>query len=97
MTLAFDTTELGREHLAAAIHPADQTARPQMLTKEANPEYYALIQAFEKETGIGALLNTSFNLHGEPIVRNAEDAWHTFTGSDLDGLVLNTTLILKRS
>jgi carbamoyltransferase len=97
MTLAFDTTPLGRVHLKAAIHPADFTARPQILEKETNAEYYELIQEFEKATGVGALLNTSFNLHGEPIVRNAEDAWHTFTVSDLDALLLNETLIIKKS
>lgn len=97
MTIAFDTTPLGQEHLAAAIHPADFTVRPQMVTQEANPDYYGLIRDFEKKTGIGALLNTSFNLHGEPIVRNAEDAWHTFTNSGLDALLLNTTLIIKHA
>lgn len=95
MTIAFPTTPLAREHLAAAIHPADFTARPQIVEKTANPEYYELIQAFEKKTGIGALLNTSLNLHGESIVRNAEDAWHTFTNSGLDALLLNKTLIVK--
>ena len=97
MTLAFDTTPLGQEHLKAAIHPADFTARPQVLEKEANSEYYELIQEFEKATGVGVVLNTSFNLHGEPIVRGAEDAWHTFTESDLDALLLNGTLIIKKT
>ena len=96
MTMAFDTTPLGQEHLKAAIHPADFTARPQILEKEANPKYYELIQEFEKLTRVGAILNTSFNLHGEPIVRNAEDAWHTFTESDLDALLLNDVLIIKK-
>jgi len=95
MTIAFDTTPLAREHLAAAIHPADFTARPQIVTQDANAEYYGLIKKFEEKTGIGALLNTSLNLHGEPIVRNAEDAWHTFTNSGLDALLLNKTLIVK--
>lgn len=95
MTIAFDTTELGRAHLRAAIHPADFTARPQIVTKETNPAYYELIKAFEKLTGVGALLNTSLNLHGEPVVRGAEDAWHTFIDSGLDGLILDDTLILK--
>ncbi|MDO8493076.1 MAG: carbamoyltransferase C-terminal domain-containing protein [bacterium] len=96
MTVAYDTTPLGRKHLKAATHPGDFTARPQMLTKEANPGYYDLIQNFEKLTGVGAVLNTSFNLHGEPIVRDAKDAWHTFINSDLDGLLLNDTLIMKQ-
>jgi len=97
MTIAFDTTPLGQKILKAAIHPADLTARPQILEKEANLEYYNLIQDFEKITGVGAVLNTSFNLHGEPIVRNAEDAWHTFIESGLDGLLLNDTLIFKKT
>ena len=95
MTIAFGTKPLAQEHLAAAIHPADFTARPQILEKAVNPEYYTLIQTFEKKTGVGALLNTSLNLHGEPIVRNAEDAWHTFINSGLDALLLNHTLIIK--
>lgn len=96
MTMAFDTTPLAREQLCAAIHPADFTARPQILTREMNPSYYELIEAFQKITGIGAILNTSFNLHGEPIVRNAEDAWHTFINSGLDGLLFEKKLILKK-
>lgn len=97
MTLAFGTTDLGRDHLKAAIHPADLTARPQILDRETNPSYYELILAFEKLTGIGAVLNTSFNLHGEPIVRNAEDAYYTFINSGLDGIIFENHLILKRS
>ncbi len=96
MTLAFNSTPLCRKHLKAAIHPYDFTARPQILEKEVNPKYYELIQAFEKKTGIGGVLNTSLNLHGKPIVRNAEDAWHAFTHSDLDALLLNKTLIIKK-
>ena len=95
MTIAFDTTSLARQHLAAAIHPYDFTARPQVLTKDINPDYYAIIEAFAKKTGIGGVLNTSLNLHGQPIDRNASDAWHTFTHSDLDAIILNKTLIIK--
>ncbi len=69
MTVSFETTELGRKHLAAAIHPYDLTARPQRVDKKLAPEYHAIIKAFEKKTGIGAVLNTSLNIHGKPIVR----------------------------
>ena len=96
MTIGFDTTALGQRELFAAIHPYDFTARPQMLEKETNPEYYAIIKAFEARTGIGAILNTSFNLHGEPIVCNAEDAMHTFIDSGLDGLLFPQVLLLKK-
>jgi len=96
MTIAFDTTELGRKHLRAAIHPHDLTARPQVVEEKVNYDYYSIIQAFEKRTGIGCVLNTSLNLHGEPIVRNVEDAWHVFVDSGLDALLLNNVLIEKK-
>lgn len=96
MTMAFDSTPLGQKDLKAALHPADHTIRPQMLEREVNPEYYDIIKAFEKKTGIGGILNTSFNLHGKPIVLGAADAFYTFLHSGLDGLALPGVLILKR-
>lgn len=95
MTIAFDSTPLAREHLKAAIHPYDFTVRPQLVSQESNPEYYALIKAFEKKTGIGALLNTSLNLHGSPIVCTAKDAMETVTQSGLDGMIFSNLIILK--
>jgi carbamoyltransferase len=96
MTLAFDGTPLARQHLPAAMHPYDFTVRPQILERKANPGYYDIIKAFEARTGIGALLNTSFNLHGEPIVCTARDALHTFVRSGLDGLLFAGVLLLKK-
>ena len=95
MTMAFDSTSRARKDLAAAIHPADFTVRPQILTRTANPAYYDLISAFERLTGIGALLNTSFNLHGEPIVCSPDDAFHTFENSELDGVLFDDVLVLR--
>jgi carbamoyltransferase len=97
MTMAFETTEEGRKVLPAAIHPADFTARPQILKKEDNFSYYELIECFAKLTGVGALLNTSFNLHGYPIVGTLEKAIETFENSELDGLILNSILVLRKS
>ncbi len=88
MTMAFDSTPLARRELAAAMHPADMTVRPQILTERRNPEYYALIKAFEKETGVGGVLNTSFNLHGYPIALGPREAIFTLDNSELDGLLL---------
>ena len=96
MTLAFDSTPLARKEIRAAIHPADFTVRPQLVSRELNPGYYNLIKAFEKRTGIGALLNTSLNLHGDPIVCNVADAIKTLVESGLDGLILPGVLILRR-
>jgi len=96
MTLAFETTALGRVHLIAAIHPVDSTARPQIVERLANPEFWEIIKEFEKITGIGAILNTSFNLHGSPIVCSPDDAIRTFLSSRLDALLLEDTFISRR-
>lgn len=95
MTIGFDTTSIGYEAMIAACHPADKSARPQMLTKELNPEMYEIMEEFEKLTSRGALLNTSFNLHGYPIVNTPKDAIFVLENSGLDGLILNNYIILK--
>ena len=95
MTLAFDSTPLAQRDLVAAIHPGDLTVRPQILREEDNPGYYAIIKAFERETGVGGILNTSFNLHGDPIVLGPDRALYTFEHSALDGLLLGSYLILR--
>ena len=96
MTIAFDTQELAQDHIAAGIHPADFTARPQMVDRETNPDFYALIAEFEKLTGVSGVLNTSFNLHGEPIVRSAEDAYRVFELTDIDDLWVGNLLVSKK-
>ena len=96
MTIAFDTTSLGRNHFKAAIHPYDQTVRPQILEKKHNEKLYNLIKNFKKVSGIGGILNTSFNLHGFPIVCNPKDAIETFKRSDLDGVLFNDEILVTR-
>jgi len=96
MTFSFPTTEKGRAKLAAAKHPYDDTVRPQILNRQANSDYYDLIHEFGKITGVYALVNTSFNLHGYPIVCSAIDAAKVFIETELDGLLLNNHLILKK-
>ena len=96
MMLAMDTKPAARDALAAALHPHDATARPQILEAGWNPEYHALIRAFQSRTGVGAVLNTSFNLHGEPIVCTAADAVDTFERSGLQHLAVGHWLISKR-
>ena len=97
MTVAFDTKEEFIKKIPGVIHPADKTTRPQMLKKKINPDYYDLINEFYKLTKIPLLLNTSFNLHGDAIVENAEQAINTFKKSDLDVLLLNDFAIIRRS
>ena len=96
MMLAFDTVEGARPDLRAAIHPADLTARLQIVEPGSNRELEAILEAFEKKTGRKALLNTSFNLHGYPIVCAAEDALAVFRESGLQCLALGPFLIQKR-
>jgi len=97
MTQTYDATKEGKKALAAAIHPSDFTVRAQILKKANNPEYYDLIECFQDLTGIGAVLNTSFNLHGKPIVRTPSQALDVFENSDLDAMLLNDTLIIKKN
>ena len=96
MSMAFETTNIGRNCLKAAIHPADFTARPQLLSKDDNPNYFEIIKSFKQITGVGALLNTSLNLHGLPVVRSAEDALYVFENSGLDFLILENFLLKKK-
>jgi len=95
MTLAFNTTELFQDKAPAAIHPADDTARPQILKKEQNSKYYDLLDLFKEMTGLGCVLNTSMNLHGEPMVCSPKDAIHTLSHSELDILVFDHVAIMK--
>lgn len=95
MTIAFDTTPAAHRDLRAGLHQADLTCRPQVVTRAANPEYYALLREFERATGIGGILNTSFNIHGEPIVQSASDALDVLHRSGLDALVLGDYFIEK--
>jgi carbamoyltransferase len=96
MMLAMPTEPAARAALAAAIHPHDATARPQILEESWNPEYHAVIREFERRTGVGAVLNTSFNLHGEPVVCSAADAVDTFERSGLPHLAIGHWLISKK-
>lgn len=96
MSMAFETTEFAKKNLKAAIHPADFTIRPQTVKKEDNKSYYEIIKSFKKITKIGALLNTSLNLHGMPIALNYIDALYILKNSDLDGMVLDNFIILKK-
>jgi len=96
MMLAFPTNPKAQDELVAAIHPQDATARPQILEEAWNPEYYRVVREFERRTGIGAVLNTSFNLHGEPMVCTPADAVDTFERSGLPHLALGHFLISKR-
>lgn len=94
MILAFDSTELVKE-FRGACHPYDLTIRPQVVYRDWNPDYHALLEKFESITGRGIVLNTSFNLHGYPIVSRPEDALHVLDQSGLSWLAIGNFLLHK--
>ena len=96
MMLAFPTNPKRRDEIVAAVHPQDFTARAHVVDEAWNPGYHRVIREFEGRTGIGAVLNTSFNLHGEPLVSSPADAVDTFERSGLPHLALGRFLISKR-
>lgn len=94
MIEAFDTTPQAK-NIIAALHPYDMTARPQTVN-DWNPSWKKIISEFRKITGVGAILNTSFNLHGYPLVSTPHQALWTFQNSGLDGLLFDNLLLLKK-
>jgi carbamoyltransferase len=96
MIMSFDTTD-NTEELFAASHPSDRTVRPQVVYDSWNPDYYSLLKEFEQLTGRGAILNTSFNLHGYPIVCTPKDALQVFSDSGLRFLGIGNYLVKKKA
>lgn len=96
MITSYFATKKGQDELRAAIHQGDKTLRPQVLTMEINPAYYRLIEKFSKITGIGGVLNTSFNLHGYPLVCSPEQAFFTLENSELKNLAIGNFLVQKK-
>ena len=73
--------------MPGVVH-VDNTMRVQTVDPQSNPRYYRLLKAFEKKAGVPVLLNTSFNIKGEPIVCSPRDALRTYWSTGLDGLVI---------
>mgnify|MGYP000944423709 CR=1 FL=1 len=87
MTLTFDCTEWMRTNCPAAVH-VDGTARPQLVKRDVNPGYYDILKEYEKLSGLPTLINTSFNMHEEPIVCSPSDAIRAFLLGRIDGLAM---------
>ena len=96
MTLCCNVTEVGRKYLKNAIHPYDETCRPQILSPADNPQLDKLLKEFGKKNGIYSLLNTSLNYHGKPLVNSFEDAIKMLLNSELDGILSNNKLFVKK-
>ncbi|MEO6594139.1 MAG: carbamoyltransferase C-terminal domain-containing protein [Planctomycetota bacterium] len=93
MTITFDCTEWMKQHCPAAVH-VDGTARPQLVRKEINPGYHKILAEYEKLSGIPCLINTSFNMHEEPIVCSPRDAVRAFLLGNLDGLAIGPYFVV---
>lgn len=96
MAISLDAKLENYRDIEAGTHPYDKTVRPQFVSKEFSPQYHELISEFQKISGVPALLNTSFNLHGEPIVDTVSDAVRTFELSGLDHLYLNDKILISK-
>jgi len=83
-----------RSDIPAVTH-LDYSARIQTISEETNPRFHALLKAFEAKTGCAVLVNTSFNVRGEPIVCSLEDAYRCFMRTEMDALVLGSFLLRK--
>ncbi len=92
MTITFDCTEWMRESCPAAVH-VDGTARPQLIRREVSPGYYDIVSEYEKLSGIPCLINTSFNMHEEPIVCTPRDAIRAFVRGHLDAMAIGPFLV----
>ncbi len=93
MILAFDVKPERVNDVIAAIHPADITCRPQVVTEKQNACYYRLLDYYKSMSGKTVLLNTSFNLHGSPMVYKPQDALEVFDSSGLQYLAIGNYLI----
>jgi len=83
-----------RSDIPAVTH-VDYSARVQTVHEETNPRYHALLSAFEQRTGCAVIVNTSFNVRGEPIVGSPEDAFRCFMGTDIEGLAIGNCWLSK--
>jgi carbamoyltransferase len=91
-----DKLNIKRSEIPAVTH-VDYSARIQTVHRETNPTYHALISRFREKTGCAVVVNTSFNVRGEPIVCTPKDAFHCFMGTELDLLVIGNCMLRKEN
>jgi len=92
MTITFDCSDKFKKESPAAVH-VDGTARPQLICKEDNPTYYNILKEYKKLSGLPSIINTSFNMHEEPIVCTPSDAIRAFKLGHLDKLAIGNFLV----
>lgn len=87
MTILVDTKDEWRDKIPTVVHPKDKTARIQIVTESGNKLFYDILKSYKAQTGFGILVNTSFNVHNEPIVDKPEDAFNHLRNNIIDYLV----------
>ena len=93
-TRGLDKLKVQRSHVPAITH-VDNSARVQTVDPQRHGRYYRLLKAFDEQTGSPVLINTSFNVRGEPIVCTPEEAWRCFMATNMDVLVIEDFVMLK--
>ncbi len=96
MLFGIDKLNIKRSEIPAVTH-VDYSARVQTVHKETNPKYHKLINEFKKKTGCPVIVNTSFNVRGEPIVNTPEDAFKCFMGTEIDILIIGNFFLIKEN
>ena len=96
MTMTYESNSKYYNEIICGSHTKDKTIRAQVLKKSNNPQLYDLFNKYVKKTKLGCMVNTSFNLHGFPLVDSPKDAIYVFLNSEIDALLLNNYLIVKK-
>lgn len=96
MTLTFNCTQKMRDEAPAAVH-VDNTARPQIVHRDRHLDMYAIIANYRQRTGLSSVINTSFNMHEEPIVCSAEDSVRAFVSGELPYLAIGDFLVKRHA
>jgi carbamoyltransferase len=95
MTMLYDTRPEWVDRIPTVVHPKDKTARIQIVTKTSNPTFYRVLDEYNKLTGVPVLLNTSFNVHEEPIVCHPSEAFNHLENDIVDLLIINNFIYRK--
>ena len=96
MTSCFELKEKYYDTFKCGVHIYDNTVRAQILKYRDNKDYFNLINEFKKISGVGALVNTSFNIHKFPIVETIDDVFYVFKNTNIDKLIIDNFQISKK-
>ena len=94
--MTYDSNKKYFDEIICGSHTKDKTIRAQVLKKSSNPKLYDLFDKYLKKTKLGCMINTSFNLHGYPLVDSPKDAIYVFLNSEIDALLFNNFLLIKK-